>query len=103
MTVEGENKNVCGCIPALPSVMSTTAMIHGNGYCQTKLRLCSSAYASLIMQIGSLRQDIIVQSGLRRYLKVCALVPVTNVRNTMIIIASQLAGFFCVICGIVVI
>lgn len=44
-------------------------MIHRHYYCQTELRLCSLAYASLIMQIRSVRQNItpaVSQSGFRR-------------------------------------
>lgn len=52
-------------------------MIHRRYYCQTELRLCSLAYASLIMQIRSVRQNItaaVSQSGLRRHMNGCAFV-----------------------------
>lgn len=55
-------------------------MIHRRYYCQTELRLCSLAYASLIMQIRAVRQNItaaVSQSGFRRYINVSAFVSVS--------------------------
>lgn len=55
-------------------------MIHRRYYCQTELRLCSLAYASLIMQIRSVRQNItaaVSQSGFWRHMNVRAFVSVS--------------------------
>lgn len=68
------------CLVCLSADTNREPMIHRRYYCQTELRLCSLAYASLIMQIRAVRQNItaaVSQSGFRRYINVSAFVSVS--------------------------
>lgn len=70
----------CGLSVCLSADTNREPMIHRRYYCQTELRLCSLAYASLIMQIRAVRQNItaaVSQSGFRRYINVSAFVSVS--------------------------
>lgn len=63
------NRKVLALRVCLSPDTNREPMIHRHYYCQTELRLCSLAYASLIMQIRSVRQNItpaVSQSGFRR-------------------------------------
>ena len=71
----------CVLSVCLSAATDREPVIHHGDDCQTELRLCSLAYASLIMQIRSVRQNItaaVSQSGFRRYMNVCAFVSVTS-------------------------
>lgn len=70
----------CGLSVCLSADANREPMIHRHCYCQTELRLCSLAYASLIMQIRSVRQNItaaVSQSGFGCYMNLCAFVSVS--------------------------
>lgn len=74
------NKRAVALQAVCLSVSGRQPLIHCHRYRQTALRPCSLAYASLIMQIGSVRQTIaaaVSQSASQRCMMLCAFVSVS--------------------------